>query len=140
MAPLSGMRPLRRLVGPDGTFGNRRDDPQGQDGVPYVCSDRVGAFPETLARFRARTGVVAAALTTRADGEGTLPLSAVPPMWQRARRVGREVLAAPFVDVDQCATLPYSQEFRGPDVPPILAAAGISELEVARSRPGRLGR
>src|ERR1051325_5043371 len=37
---------------PDGTFGNRFDDPEGRFRVLYACSARLGCFLETLARFR----------------------------------------------------------------------------------------
>src|SRR5215469_13440951 len=36
----------------DGTFGNRFDDPMGVYRVLYACSQRLGCFIETLARFR----------------------------------------------------------------------------------------
>jgi hypothetical protein len=36
----------------DGTFGNRYDDPRGEYRVLYATSQRVGAFIETLARYR----------------------------------------------------------------------------------------
>lgn len=44
----------------DGTFGNRWDEPLGSYRVLYACSQRVGAFVETLARFRPDLEVVAA--------------------------------------------------------------------------------
>ena len=39
-------------AGPDGTFGNRFDDPEGMYRVLYASSQRLGCFLETLARFR----------------------------------------------------------------------------------------
>ncbi|MCW5979637.1 MAG: RES family NAD+ phosphorylase [Bryobacteraceae bacterium] len=39
-------------AGPDGTFGNRFDDPQGLYRVLYASSRKLGCFLETLARFR----------------------------------------------------------------------------------------
>jgi RES domain len=39
-------------AGLDGTFGNRWDDPLGSYRVLYACTRRLGAFIETLARFR----------------------------------------------------------------------------------------
>jgi hypothetical protein len=38
-------------AGPDGTFGNRFDDPEGMYRV-YASSQRLGCFLETLGRFR----------------------------------------------------------------------------------------
>jgi hypothetical protein len=39
-------------AGPMDTFANRYDDPEGIYRVLYVSSQRVGAFVETLARYR----------------------------------------------------------------------------------------
>ena len=39
-------------AGPDGTFGNRFDDPDATYRVLYASSQRLGCFVETLARFR----------------------------------------------------------------------------------------
>ena len=38
---------------PDGTFGNRFDDPEGYYRVIYASSQKLSCFLETLARFRA---------------------------------------------------------------------------------------
>jgi hypothetical protein len=43
----------------DGTFGNRFDDPDARYRVLYACSERVGCFLETLARFRPDPAVIA---------------------------------------------------------------------------------
>lgn len=60
---------------PDGTFGNRYDDPEGSYRVLYACSQRVGAFIETLARFRPDLEVLAE--LDRIEGEDE-PSAAVP--------------------------------------------------------------
>jgi hypothetical protein len=39
-------------AGPDGTFGNRFDDPEGMYRALYASSQRLGCFLETLGRFR----------------------------------------------------------------------------------------
>ena len=46
-------------AGPDGTFGNRYDDPEASYRVLYASSQRVGTFLETLARFRPDLEVLA---------------------------------------------------------------------------------
>src|ERR671922_1914170 len=46
-------------AGPDGTFGNRYDDPEASYRVLYASSQRIGAFLETLARFRPDLEVLA---------------------------------------------------------------------------------
>ena len=40
------------LAGPDGTFGNRFDDPEGIYRVLYASSQRLGCYLEALAQFR----------------------------------------------------------------------------------------
>jgi hypothetical protein len=40
---------------PDGTFGNRFDDPDATYRVLYASSQRLGCFVETLARFQHRS-------------------------------------------------------------------------------------
>ncbi|MGH8929264.1 MAG: hypothetical protein ACRDZO_01155 [Egibacteraceae bacterium] len=47
-------------AGEDGTFGNRYDDPHGEYRALYASSRRLGAFLETLARYRPDPAVIAA--------------------------------------------------------------------------------
>jgi hypothetical protein len=53
---------------PDGTFGNRFDDPAAERDMPeeehyrvvyYCATERAGAFGETIARFRPSVGLLA---------------------------------------------------------------------------------
>ena len=44
---------------PNGTFGNRFDDPQGNYRVLYAATQRVSCFIETLARFRPDLSLIA---------------------------------------------------------------------------------
>jgi hypothetical protein len=46
------------FAGPDGTFGNRYDDPRGEYRILYASSARLGAFVEVLARFRPEPAVL----------------------------------------------------------------------------------
>ena len=88
----------------DGTFGNRWDDPQGEYRVLYACSQRVGAFVETLARFRPDLEVVAALARVEGDEDGP-PVGVVPARWLAGRRVGRAGLSGRFVDVGDARSL-----------------------------------
>jgi len=45
-------------AGPDGTFGNRWDDPDGSYRVLYASSQRLGAFVETLAQSQGSSAVL----------------------------------------------------------------------------------
>ena len=56
-------------VNPDGTFGNRYDDPEAQYRVLYASTEREATFRESLARYRADPVIVAAEIST-ADDEG----------------------------------------------------------------------
>lgn len=76
-------------AGLDGTFGNRYDDPQASYRVLYASSQRVGAFVETLARFRPDLEVMAALEQIEGDDE---PQAGVPRAWLERRRIGEATL------------------------------------------------
>ncbi|MDQ6793469.1 MAG: RES domain-containing protein [Chloroflexota bacterium] len=98
---------------PDGTFGNRWDDPEGLYRVMYACSQRLGTFIETLARFRPDPTVVAglaeiddnAGAISRAIQPGELPRS-----WLTNRRVGEASVEGQFVSVSHSASLAWLRE------------------------------
>ncbi len=80
---------------PDGTFGNRWDDPDGEFRVLYAASERVGAFVETLARFRPDLQLLAEldAIDGTADA---LPAGTIPREWLDVRRLGVARLGGRF--------------------------------------------
>ena len=86
----------------DGTFGNRYDDPDGSYRVLYASSQRVGAFLETLARFRPDLEVLAE--LDRIEGDDEPPL-AVPRTWLAGRLIGEAIAEGCFVDVGDTASL-----------------------------------
>ncbi len=87
---------------PDGTFGNRYDDPAGSYRVLYASSQRVGAFLETLARFRPDLEVIAE--LDRIEGDDEAP-PAVPRTWLARRLVGEATVEGRFVDVGDAVSL-----------------------------------
>lgn len=87
---------------PDATFGNRYDDPEGSYRVLYACSQRLGAFLETLARFRPDLEVLAE--LDRIEGEDEPP-PAVPRSWVNARVIGEATFEGPFVDIGDTTSL-----------------------------------
>lgn len=89
-------------AGPDGTFGNRYDDPEASYRVLYASSQRVGAFVETLGRFRPDLEVLAE--LERIEGEDE-PLAGVPRTWLDTRMVGEATVQGQFVDVGDALTL-----------------------------------
>jgi RES domain len=88
----------------DGTFGNRWDDPLGSYRVLYACSQRVGAFVETLARFRPDLAVVVG--LAEIDGaEDAPPVGVVPRSWLTTRLSGEAIISGHFVDVGDARSL-----------------------------------
>jgi hypothetical protein len=72
---------------PDGTFGNRFDDPQGRYRVLYASTQRVCCFVETLARFRPSLTLLAE--LAQIDGEDDFfPMGKVPRDWCDRRLLG----------------------------------------------------
>lgn len=88
----------------DGTFGNRWDDPEGSYRVLYACSQRVGAFIETLAPFRTDLNVIAE--LANIDGLDDRPAAGiVPRTWVESRLIGQARLAGRFADVGDVGSL-----------------------------------
>src|SRR5205809_7066660 len=88
-------RPDWSYAGPDGTFGNRYDDPEASYRVLYASSQRIGTFLETLARFRPDLEVLAELDLIEGEDE---PRPAVPRSWLDNRRLGEATVAGRFVD------------------------------------------
>jgi hypothetical protein len=89
-------------AGPDGTFGNRYDDPEASYRVLYASSQRIGAFLETLARFRPDLEVLAELEQIEGDDE---PPPAVPRAWLDNRLLGEATVEGQFVDVGGTTSL-----------------------------------
>lgn len=83
---------------PDGTFGNRFDDPHSTYRVLYASSGRLGCFLETLARFRPDLTLLAE-LAEIAGEDDFLPLGAVPLVWLESRRIGSAQAEGRYADV-----------------------------------------
>jgi hypothetical protein len=88
----------------DGTFGNRWDDPAASYRVIYACSQRVGAFVETLARFRPDLEVVAAIAEIDGDDAG-VPPSVVSRRWLEGRLIGEAIARGKFAEVGDARSL-----------------------------------
>jgi hypothetical protein len=85
-------------AGPDGTFGNRFDDPEGMYRVLYASSQRLGCFLETLARFRVDIKLLA----ELAEIEGVddyCPLVEVPLEWIEKRMMGVATASGEYADI-----------------------------------------
>lgn len=88
----------------DGTFGNRWDDSAGSYRVLYACSQRLGAFVETLSRLRPDLEVLAA-VAEIAGEEENLPHGVVPRRWLEGRLIGQAVVHGRFADVGDAQSL-----------------------------------
>jgi hypothetical protein len=94
----------------DGTLGNRYDDPRGEYRVLYASDKRVGAFAETLARFRPDLEIAAEYERIEASPEDDnypepLPAGAVPTEWCETRSIGVARHDGEFVDIGHSDSL-----------------------------------
>jgi RES domain len=93
---------------PDGTFGNRFDDPEGQYRVLYASAERGTTFRECLARFRPDPAIVAAEIAENDGDENSprlLPAGWVALTWLQNRRIGSGRLIGEFCDIGQWPVL-----------------------------------
>lgn len=102
-------------AGPDGSFGNRYDDPAGEYRVLYAAGQRRGAFLETLARFRVDLQLIAEMDAIDGDErDGAYPTmrqGVVPSEWLVRRRIGTAKAASLwFVDVAHSESLAHLRE------------------------------
>lgn len=96
-----------RFAGPDGTFGNRFDDPQGLYRVLYASTQRLATFVECLAPFRSDPEIIAEyAAIVASDGDDEPPSPGdVPISWIEARCVGTAELTGDYVELGHHQTL-----------------------------------
>ncbi len=83
---------------PNGTFGNRFDDPQGNYRVLYAATQRVSCFIETLARFRPDLSLIAE-LQEIAGEDDYVPLGTVPSDWCDRRVMGAATVTGAYADI-----------------------------------------
>lgn len=100
-------------AGPDGSFGNRWDDPRAEYRVLYASSERRGAFIEVLARFRPEPAVVREleeielepGELDRGPHPGQLPRS-----WLARRATGTALADGPFAAIGASGSLVYLRD------------------------------
>src|SRR6266496_1628675 len=85
-------------AGPDGTFGNRFDDPDATYRVLYASSQKLGCFLETLARFRLDPKLMAELGEIDGDDDH-FPLGEVPVEWVQRRILGVATAAGEYADI-----------------------------------------
>ena len=119
------------FAAPDGTFGNRFDDPLGTYRVLYAATERSGAYVETLARFRPDPAVFDELTRIDApDDEPKPPRGVIPAEWFATRAMGVGQLRGRFVELGAAATL---GELR-PMLAPRLVHYGIVDLDASAIR------
>ena len=97
-------------AGPDGTFGNRWDDPEGVYRVVYASSSPLGAYVEVLSRFRPDLQIVKALAEIEGDGELAEAPGELDTSWLRDRVMGVAPIAGEFVDISQSRSLARIRE------------------------------
>jgi len=86
---------------PDGTFGNRFDDPEGYYRVLYASTQKLSCFLETLGRFRLDLSL--ADELSEIEGEDDFfPLGSVPKEWRDERMLGHARAGGDYADI--CAS------------------------------------
>jgi hypothetical protein len=83
---------------PDGTFGNRFDDPESFYRVLYASSQRVSCFVETLARFRPDLQLLAELKAIEGEDDFTNP-SDITSDWTATRVLGSATADGNYAEV-----------------------------------------
>jgi hypothetical protein len=83
---------------PDGTFGNRFDDPEGYYRVIYASTQRLSCFLETLSRFQADLSLLAELNEIEGDND-FFPLGTVPHEWCDERLLGYARADGDYADI-----------------------------------------
>jgi RES domain len=121
---------------PDGTFGNRFDDPQGNYRVLYAATQRVSCFVETLARFRPDLALIAE-LQAIAGEDDYVPLGAVPSDWYEPRVMGEATVTGEYADLYGASWVSHLRQVLAADC----IALGLVDLDdsvLQQGEPRRL--
>jgi RES domain len=121
---------------PDGTFGNRFDDPQGNYRVLYAATQRVSCFVETLARFRPDLSLIAE-LQAIAEEDDYVPLGTVPSDWCEPRMMGEATVTGTYADIYGASWVSHLRHELASDC----VALGIKDLDdsvLQQGEPRRL--
>jgi RES domain len=111
---------------PDGTFGNRFDDPKSFYRVLYSASQQTACYIETLARFRVDMKLLAE--LKEIEGEDDFfPLGHVPSEWASSRLLGSASAVGQFAAI--CAS-GWLNQLRA-DLAGACLSLGISELDAS---------
>ena len=121
---------------PDGTFGNRFDDPKGNYRVLYAATQRVSCFVETLARFRPDLALIAE-LQAIAGEDDHVPLGTVPSDWYAPRVMGEATVTGAYADLYGASWVSHLRQALAKDC----IALGLEDLDdsvLQQGEPRRL--
>ena len=113
---------------PDGTFGNRFDDPIGNYRVLYSASHRISCFVETLARFRPDLTLLAELRAIEGEDD-YMTLGEVPKEWCDARLMGEADVHGDYGDVYSAEWIGYLRQVLAVDC----LSLGIADLDGLRA-------
>ena len=113
-------------AGPDGTFGNRFDDPKSTYRVLYASSQRLGCYVETLARFRIDLSLITELQNVVGDND-FYPQATVPAEWLSARMMGTAAIEGEYVEI---CNSDWISRLRV-QLAPLLIVLGIKEFDAA---------
>jgi hypothetical protein len=117
---------------PDGTFGNRFDDPTGYYRVLYASSQRLSCFLETLARFRPDLTLLAELQAIEGEDD-FFPLTQIPRAWCDVRVLGTGTSHGDYADI-------YAAQWLG-HLRNVLSAEclklGLTDLDLAVLQQGQ---
>lgn len=122
--------PRWEFAGPDLTFGNRWDDPEGIYRVLYTSAKRLGCFLEVLAFYRADPLVESgmAEIIENEDLPVTRPAGHLGPEWIRARKVGRlKIDMGSFARIGAVASMALMDR----ELSSLLIEYGYSQMDAA---------
>jgi hypothetical protein len=111
---------------PDGTFGNRFDDPQGHYRVLYAASQKLSCYVETLARFRPDLTLIAELEEIEGDDD-FLPLGVMPSEWCDTRLLGTATANGDYADVYGAGSIAYLRRNLASEC----LRLGVSDLDAA---------
>jgi hypothetical protein len=111
---------------PDGTFGNRFDDPEGYYRVLYAASQKLSCFLETLARYRPDPSLLAE-LNEIDGGDDFFPLGCVPREWCAERLLGSASAKGSYADIYAAEWIAFLRHRLAGEC----LRLGLSDLEVS---------
>jgi hypothetical protein len=118
---------------PDGTFGNRYDDPNRRYRVLYASSTRLGCFLETLAQFRPDMALYTALRAIEGEDD-FVPAGQVPREWLHGRSMGSAIAHGEYADIGASEWIAILR----PELARLLHDLGISDFDASvlqRSEP-----